>query len=64
MGWFESRSGGVIGDDVLDIMETAIKEVKEEYKKEWKREPTEEEIRDALNYVIKPLYTPSIDKVT
>ena len=55
MGWFESRSGGVIGDDVLDIMETAVRKARKEFNKEWDREPTKDELRDAFNYVLKPL---------
>ena len=55
MGWFKSKSGGMIGDDPLDIIEGAIKKIKKSYKKEWKREATIVEVRDVFNYAMRPL---------
>ena len=55
MGWFKSKSNGVLGDDPLDIIESAIRAVKKSYNSEWDRDATLEEVRDAFNYVMRPL---------
>ena len=55
MGWFKSESGGMLGDAPLDIIESAIKDVKKSYNSDWDRDATLEEVRDAFNYVMRPL---------
>lgn len=64
MGWWRTASGGVIGDgpaNVIDdagacwdtpaeipaMVRTAIVEC---YREEWDREPTEQELRDLLEF--------------
>ena len=55
MGWFESKSGSVIGDEPLDIIGDAIEAVRKSYNSKWSRDATLEEIRDVFNYVMSPL---------
>ena len=55
MGYWSSKSGGVIGDEPADAIGDAIDKIKVHYKRDLGREPTIDEIRDTFNFVMRPL---------
>ena len=55
MGWFKSKSDGVIGDSVVDIMVDAIEKITTEYEDVidgCNRKPTKEELHDILDFLV------------
>jgi hypothetical protein len=64
MGWWQTDNGGIIGDGPADIIEEGggrwtepaeipariRAEITECYRKDWDREPTEQELRDLLEF--------------
>ena len=54
MGYWDSKNG-IIGDEPADAMGDAISKIKKHYKRDLKREPTNAEIRDVFNFVMRPL---------
>lgn len=56
MGWWEVERNGKeleIGDDVLDVMYTALKKIAKAYKRDLERKPTPEEMSEILESSIR-----------
>ena len=54
MGYWESKNG-TIGDEPADAIGDAIEKIKKHYKRDLHREPTNAEIRDVFNFVMRTL---------
>lgn len=53
-GWWESETGGLIGDSPSDFMSDAVEDIRETYRQHIGREPTMEELRGTLDFVTGP----------